>query len=264
MVRRLRDLGLEVRQYEERLVYHDGSDSFATLPWEQELPLDVDDVHEYPDQYAVAARRGVSVQQWGFTDHSGHFSGSGDGIITAMLEMDGPGLFECKTHGEKSFIELAGKLEDWRKHVTAPDKSPFTGKGVITAKIEHYVQMQLYMHYLNLKWALYAAVCKNTDDLYFEVIYYKSEVAEAYVDRAAAIIAARHPPARISQDPSWWECRFCDFREICHRGQAPQKNCRSCIYAAPVDNGQWMCDKYHQIIPPDFIRQGCDGWEPLA
>jgi hypothetical protein len=206
--------------------------------------------------------------QFGFSDCSGHFGGSADGMLSGLeaiapeVVLDGPGLAEYKTHGEKSFIDLAGKLEDYRKYITNP-KLQFPGKGLLSSKPEHYVQMQVYMHYLGLKWGLYVAVCKNTDDLYMEIIYYKEELARQYVDRAGKIIFAQHPPAKITQDPSWWECKFCDFREICHYGHPPAKNCRSCIYAAPVEDGQWACTAFHQIIPGDFIPVGCDRWDPI-
>ncbi|MCK9513558.1 MAG: hypothetical protein M0R28_20350 [Pigmentiphaga sp.] len=207
--------------------------------------------------------------QFTFSDHNGHFGGSCDGIVHQIekvfpdMPLDGPGLAEFKTAGEKAFIDMAGKLEDYRKWVTDPVGRTFPGKGVLTSKPEHYVQMQVYMHYFKLKWALYMVVCKNTDDLYIEIIHYKPEVAEAYADRARQIVEAGHPPPRISQDPSWWECKFCDFREICHRRAVPAKNCRSCIYSKPVENAGWACDKFHSAIPPDFIQQGCDNWDPI-
>jgi hypothetical protein len=208
-------------------------------------------------------------QQFTFADHDGHFGGSSDGIIAGVniplpdFNLEGPGLAEYKTHGEKSFAELAGKLEDYRKYVTDPVNVKFPGKGVLTAKVEHYVQMQIYMHYFGLKWALYVAVCKNTDDLYLEFIQYKPELAQAYIDRARQIIYAQHPPTRISNDPSWWECRFCDFREICHRAATPAQNCRSCIYAAPGPAGTWHCSKFHGDIPADFVPKGCGQWDPI-
>lgn len=269
-VRLLSQVGIEVRQYSQRLLYHDGSDSYIVLDWDQEFHPECDDVTDQPFHVARAAALGTELQQFRFADHEGHFGGSCDGMVNGLVEifrgdftLEGPGLAEYKTHGEKSFIDLAGKLEDWRKHVTDPGKNPFTGKGLISSKIEHYVQMQVYMHYFGLKWGLYVAVCKNTDDLYIEVVQYKPELAAAYADRARQIIYAQHPPAKLSQDPSWWECKFCDFREICHRGATPHKNCRSCIYARPVANGEWMCDKYHQTVPFDFMMKGCDNWDPL-
>lgn len=265
----LRSVGFEVRLHSTRLCYHDGSDSYADYPWEEVFPEDVDDVSDDPMHVARAESRNQGPKQYLFMDHDNHFGGSADGVLlpppkwAELHQLIGPGLPEYKTHNEKSFTALAGKLEDWRKYVTDPSRS-FTGQGVLSAKIEHYVQMQVYMHYLKLKWGLYVAVCKNTDDLYFEVIYYKPEIGEAYTDRAGAIIRATLPPARLSNNPDWWECKMCDFREICHRGAAMQVNCRSCAYAAPVENSEWRCGLHNQVIPRDFVPQGCGSWEQVG
>lgn len=270
MAELLQQLGLEVRLYSQRLIYHSGSDSYFPLDWDTEFHPDCDDVTGLPGHMERAAALGTAPAQYTFSDHEGHFGGSSDGMIHgfadlfADFDLVGPGLLEFKTHGEKSFIDLAGKLEDWRRHVTDPKKNPFTGKGLVSSKIEHYVQMQLYMHYFGLRWGLYCAVNKNADDLYYEVVYYKPEVAAAYVDRARGIIYSQQPPAKISQDPSWWECKFCDFREICHRGATPAKNCRSCLYARPAAGGEWLCERYHQIIPREFMLTGCDSWDPVS
>lgn len=270
LVRHLTDIGLVVRSHAQMLCYHDASDSYTAYDWKAEIPPDVDDVSDDPMHVERATLRGQGPKQITFADHDGHFGGSCDGMVHGMellipdWSYSGPGLAEYKTHGEKSFIDIAGKLEDWRKHVANPKKHPFTGKGVVSSKIEHYVQMQIYMHYFKLEWALYVAVNKNTDDIYMEIVHYKEEVAMAYVDRAKAIIPAMQPPARITEDPAWWECKFCDFREVCHHNKIPQKSCRSCINARPDREGTWYCDHYHQTIPKDFMVKGCDTWEPIA
>ena len=270
-IRLLTARGFIVRSHAERLCYYSGQQDvprYLCVPWDDPIPEYYEDVSQSAAHLELATEAGSAPKQLGFSDHMGHFGGSGDGVVMAVdvgIAMpDGPGLSEYKTAGEKAFIDLAGKLEDWRKHVTDPVKNPFTGKGVISSKIEHYVQMQTYMRYFGLKWALYVVVCKNTDDLYIEVVHFKPEVAEAYADRAGQIIRAQHPPARITNDPSWWECKFCDYREICHRGAALSKNCRTCIYASPVEGGVWACGKFHQPIPKDFMPKGCDAWEVIA
>lgn len=269
LVNYLEMLGFQVQAHADRLVYHGGSDCYSTLPWDAEFNDDLDDVSNDINHMAAAEAAGVVLKQWQFQDHFGHFGGASDGKLLApdsfpALQNLGPGLAEFKTHGAKSFAILAGPLESYRKWVTNPEAVPFPGKGVLSAKPEHYVQMQTYMHYMKLKWALYVAVCKDTDDLYMEIIYYKPEMAEAYRDRARQIIFSREAPPRITDNPSWFKCKFCDYRELCH-GQAvlPHKNCRSCVFAAPNEEGEWTCNKYSMTIPKDFIPQGCDGWEPI-
>lgn len=269
IIKDLERIGLTVDRFAQRLYYdpvtHDYFADANGSDVEELIDVTNDDLH-----IEAAARQGLKLKQFRFSDHGEHFGGSSDGVIRNIEKvfpdwaLIGPGLAEYKTHGDKSFAVLAGKVEDWRKYLAAPDKHPFTGKGLLTAKLEHYIQMQVYMKYFNLQWGLYVAVNKNSDDLYMEIVQYRPEMGEAYSDRAGQIIAARHPPPRISNNPSWWECKFCDFREICHRGETPQKNCRSCIYAVPTEGGTWYCENYHQLIPKEFIPQGCDSWNPIT
>lgn len=244
----LEAMGVDVRPWVERLVYHAGSDSFACIPWDQDWTEDLDDVSLDPHMVAIATRMGQGPKQWGFFDHGGHYAGSCDGDVVGLgkwfpnIASKGRGLIECKTHNDKSFRELASK-------------------GVQQAKPEHYIQMQQYMHYRELQWCLYMAVNKNDDDIYVEVVEYRAEVGAAYSDRAGSIIEARQAPPRITEDPSSFLCRFCDFKRICHYGETPEKNCRSCQYASPGADKTWVCGLHNQTIPATFIPKGCDKWE---
>ena len=255
MVEDLRLAGAEVREYRARLMYHSGSDCYTNIEWDTngaEDPewhtwMECDDVSDQQVhiERAATGRYGDRPRQWGFEDHDGHFAGSCDGKISWPGTLpDGWGLLECKTHNDKSFKLL-------------------TAKGVLSSKPVHYVQMQIYMHYLGLPWALYLAVNKNDDTYYTEILYYKPELAQAYVDAAARIIWAKDAPKRLTDDPSWFECKFCAFREICHYDDSPQKNCRSCAFAEPVADKGWRCTKFHSLIPKEFIPEGCDVWEGI-
>jgi hypothetical protein len=270
---RLRDVGVTIYAFSQQLYYHVGSDSYVARSLGDPPPTDngapLDEVTDDPAHRTRAAAQGVELEQIRFEALGGHFGGSCDSIghgledLFPEARLDGLGLFEYKTHGEKSFIQLAGPLAEYRKYITNPELVPFPGKGLISAKPEHYVQMQVYMDRLGLNWGLYCAVCKNTDDLYYELVYRKPELGAAYFDRAAKVIAARHPPERITSNPAWFECKFCDFREICHHGTPKAKNCRTCIYAKAEETGGWTCERYHQPLPSGFMPKGCDLWEEI-
>ena len=68
---------------------------------------------------------------------------------------------------------------------------------------------------------------------------------------------AARPPARVSDDPAWFECRFCDHRDLCHGEAAAAVSCRSCLHATPVEGG-WTCARWDQGLDLDAQRQGCD------
>lgn len=251
LVAYLRQAGAEVRDYSERLMYHDGSDSYITYDWDYVPPVygdgyeELDDVSEDPVHIKRATARGQGPKQWGFSNHDGHFAGSSDGKLSwEGVLPPGWGGGEFKTHNDKSFKLLVAQ-------------------GVLKSKPVHWVQMQIYMHYLGLTWCLYLAVNKNDDTYHAEIVEYAPEAAHQYVDTALAIIQAKDAPRKLSNDPSWFECKWCAFAGICHYDQLPEKNCRSCAFAEPVADKGWRCGKFHSLIPKEYIPAGCGQWDPV-
>ena len=176
----------------------------------------------------------------------GLFGGERDGAISNLEEFGfvGKGLLEFKTHGEKSFKNLQNK-------------------GLLSAKPEHFIQMQLYMHWSGFEWGLYYAVNKNTDELYIAYVPYRPDIAEQYTERARTIIESTLPPKRISDDPSWYVCKFCDFKRICHEDAEVDQNCRTCEHIdlrVDGDEHGWYCRHWCDAVPKDFTWKGCDQW----
>lgn len=179
----------------------------------------------------------------------GFFGGSSDGLITAVPQWfpHAPkGVFECKSHNTKSFCNLVQK-------------------GLATAKSAHYAQTQCYMASFGCHWALYCALNKNDEDLYFEIIPYQSPVAEALFEKAKDTALRTTTPKRISQDPNWFECKMCDYRGICHLKEVPAKTCRSCRFIQPRVNeqtgqGEWYCSHFGATPPDEWLKKGCSQW----
>lgn len=177
-------------------------------------------------------------RQWRVEAHDGHFGGSLDAVALGLLEAPRTWhVVEFKTHSAKSFRELVAK-------------------GVAEAKPQHWAQMQVYMALTGLTRAMYVAVCKDTDDLHIERVRADRDAAERLLAKAARVIFTARPPARISEDPAWWECRFCEHHELCHGEAAPAITCRSCLHATPVEGG-WHCARWDQMIDVSTQRQGC-------
>lgn len=177
-------------------------------------------------------------RQWRVEAHGGHFGGSLDAVALGLLEAPKTWhVVEFKTHSAKSFRELVAK-------------------GVAEAKPQHWAQMQVYMALTGLTRAMYVAVCKDTDDLHVERVRADAEAAERLLARARRVIFAARPPARISEDPCWWECRFCEHHAVCHEDAAAPVTCRSCLHATPVDRG-WHCARWDQIVDVSTQRRGC-------
>lgn len=198
-------------------------------------------------------------KQFRISHAGGHFGGSGDGIGVGLPELNHgtPALLEFKTHGEKSFIELAGKLDEWRGFLEG--RNHFTGKGVRDAKFEHYVQMNIYMRKMGIPVALYGAVNKNTDDLYMEIVVLDTAIADQFLARGEKLIEMNAPPKRLSDSPGFWKCRFCDHKAMCHKlpKATVERNCRTCQFSKPSNDGNWVCTKHDSIIPKETQLIGC-------
>ena len=163
-------------------------------------------------------------RQWRVSAHGGHFGGSMDAAIHGLIEAPATWhVGEFKTHNDKSFQRLKKD-------------------GVEKAKPEHFIQMQIYMHLTEMRRAFYLAVNKNTDELYGERIRYDKELSDRVMEKAGRIINSATPPTRMSDDPSFYKCKWCDHWENCHGGQLPARNCRTCMHSTPAHDGTWLCE----------------------
>lgn len=170
-----------------------------------------------------------------------HYGGSLDGI--AYIPFIGLYVIcEFKTHNDKSFEKLKAK-------------------GVRVSKPQHYQQMCAYGKVYGLKFGLYCAINKNTDDLYFKLVPLDWKFAEITDEKAIAIIRAHTAPRRISENSASQECKLCDYRGPCHLGQPAAVNCRSCHYATPnKQDKEWTCNHPSigpAVIPRDVVIRGC-------
>lgn len=191
----------------------------------------------------VANLRAVGVTVWDrdpdtgkqirFTAHDGHFALSLDGVGQGFKESSQPHTLEFKTMNEKNFRAMERD-------------------GCQKSKPVYWAQCQIGMHLAGLDRCAFIAVNKNTDEIYMERI--KLDVAEAIqlVAKAGEIIWSDKPPAKLSNDPSFWKCKFCDFHAVCHRGRPPEVNCRTCAHATPEKGGDgaWSCAKGREFGAP--------------
>lgn len=185
-------------------------------------------------------------QQWRVSFHDGHGGGSPDGVGRGGLPELAPNipfLVSCKTHGDKSFNLL-------------------TDRGVMGSKFEHFVQEQIYMHFMGIKVSLYMAVNKNTDHLHLELLNYMPDVANNAINRAGNVIYANEPPKRIAESPGAYACKFCHFNRLCHFGDVtPDRNCRTCRFARPGAAGMWVCGLRNVLLDSDAQRAGCGSYQ---
>jgi CRISPR/Cas system-associated exonuclease Cas4 (RecB family) len=172
-----------------------------------------------------------------------HVSGSIDGIITAGVP-EAPKkahVLEIKTHSKKSF--------------EAVEKD-----GVEKAQPKHFAQVQTYMLGTGVDRALYVAVCKDDDRLYVERIELDRVRAERFVERGKCIATQDEIPPPISNDPTWYECKWCSAHDLCHGSRVTREvNCRTCAHSTAEADGTWTCARHGgNAMPTDWMREAHD------
>lgn len=183
-------------------------------------------------------------KQFRISDVGGHFGGSGDGVGIGIPDLppNTPCLLEFKTHNDASFKKLIKE-------------------GVRSAKFEHYVQMQTYMRKMGLAVAMYGAVNKNDDALWFEIVTLDTSTADQFNDRARQIILMKQAPSKVSESAGWFACKWCDHRPICHLGGTPERNCRTCIHSEASEDGNWYCEVTSEPLAKEIQLKGCPAYE---
>lgn len=217
------------------------------------------DGHKAEDTYADWLRQvpGLELytvdpgtgQQFGFTDHGGHFRGHIDGTLRGLIQapvtwhiwdhkasQKGPAeLDKAKaTHGEKS------ALAAWHPG--------------------YHAQAQVYMHYAGMT-RHYITVTSPGGRLPESSARTDADPAEVarLRDKAKRAITAPNPLGRLSEDQSFYKCKWCPAASICHGEKLPAPNCRNCLHATPEldGDGRWSCAKWGADIPQHAQHEGC-------
>lgn len=149
---------------------------------------------------------GQDGQQFGFSVAGGRIAGHIDGALVNGPESFGPypRLWENKVLGAKGWNKL-GK------------------DGLKAAYPVYYAQVQIYQAYMDLadNPALFTALNADTMEIYAEAVPFDPAAAQAISDKGASIIRACDAGEllpRLSDDPSWFECKFCSYHQRCHHG----------------------------------------------
>lgn len=93
-----------------------------------------------------------------------------------------------------------------------------------TSEWEYFVQTQIYMAYLELKWCLFTAVSANTMHIYAELIELDIAVAQEASDRGVRVVTAGRIEElpRIASKETDFRCKWCDYKETCWNTGAPE------------------------------------------
>lgn len=184
-----------------------------------------------PQLVKALAKVGIHVtdQQQKVIGVTGHLQGHHDG--RGSWFNDGYQLFSCddfliefKTHNQKSFDELMREAK------------------LIKTKPMHYSQMTAYMGFLGLEKGLYVAKNKNDSRIEVRVIDFDEDHFADLKRKEVEIVTADTLLPRIGNDnPTWFECKMCNAKDVCFGRKSVEHECRTCKHVDVLDGGKWQC-----------------------
>lgn len=190
-------------------------------------------------------------KQFEYKDLHGHLSGHADGMIKGILQaLNTLHVWEHKQVAEKKYREL--------QKLVAGDE-----KGALEKWDEtYYVQAIMYMHYSECKRHYLTCSTPGGRETISARTNENKKAAKKYVDKALHIIQCDTPKnlEKVSENPVYWLCKYCQYVDICQWDALPKVNCRTCCHATPVMQGlggKWKCERYNCMIPLKNARKGC-------
>lgn len=233
---------------------------FYSFRWAAQPNFDAPTLKRFEDGHAseaVAVRRLKSVpgielhevdergDQFRFEDFGGHFSGSCDGAVLGILQAPKTWhILEIKASEKWADLDKA-KKKVGEKHALA-EWNP-----------TYYAQAALYMHYAGLE--RHYLVCVSPGARKWTAVRTDADPvhAETLRQRAERIIFSDQAPERIG-GPDFFQCRWCDFHEVCHGAAVrAERNCRTCLAVEVCRDGEWRCTKFGHVLSKDDQEAGC-------
>lgn len=195
----------------------------------------------------VFDRDPATGEQFAMSSHGGHLSGHLDAVVRGLPEAPKTWhLVDVKTIKAKKFDELLKK-------------------GLRAMYPKYHAQGQGYMGHQGLERAAFVFVCKDDDRIHVERFEFDATEFKKLEQKALRVISASEPPQRLSNDPAWFECKFCPFHDLCHGQALPEVNCRTCAHATPrtdLDGAVWACERGHAEIQRPRSSHGCHRFIP--
>ena len=186
--------------------------------------------------------------QIGFAAVAGHFRGHVDGVISGLYQAPKtPHVWEQKVCNETKFNKLVKLIAQHG------EKAALLHWDEI-----YYAQAQIYMQQLELTRHYLTVATPGNRKLVSCRTEYCATDAKAILKKAETIIAAERPPLRLSDNPAWYQCKWCDYHALCHGQTMPAVNCRTCAHstARMDDSKPWTCELNQPAISGD--QAGCD------
>lgn len=190
-----------------------------------------------------------SGRQFGVSDFGGHFRGHLDGAILGLRQAPKTWhVWEAKCTNDE-------KLDKLIKLKAGGEKAALAAWDPV-----YHAQAVIYMHYTGMERHYLTAASpggRRTEGVRTNADALAAAKLKAKAER---IIFSPVPGGRISNDPSWYQCKMCPAHAFCHNVgdvQLPDVHCRSCTHATPERDGTWSCARHRKTLSIADQRAGC-------
>tara|TARA_R110000851_G_scaffold301208_1_gene457539 strand:- start:3633 stop:4502 length:870 start_codon:yes stop_codon:yes gene_type:complete len=185
--------------------------------------------------------------QHGFSHFGGHLKGFLDGKIIGIKEApktkhvwEHKCVNEAKWRKLKKLVDTIGEknaLREWDDN--------------------YFVQAIEYMYFEGFTRHYLTVNTPGSRD-HFSVRTDADDVEARWnLEKCEDIIFGEGLPGKAATNPSKFVCKFCPFKDQCHKGADMMVSCRTCKHSKPTYEGKWYCNQYKKNIPLEHQKTGC-------
>ena len=146
------------------------------------------------------------AEQIGGSLFNGRFGWHCDGVIRGLYQAPKTShVFECKAVNPEKFKKFMALRRNDEK------------SALMNWDYTYFCQQQLYMGLLDLSRAYMVVTTPGGREMGSCRTNFVPVHFEALMKKAERILEAKEPPVRIHEDPSYWQCKYCRFRDHCHQ-----------------------------------------------
>ena len=175
-------------------------------------------------------------------DQTGHIGGHPDGKAENVPTAEKtPHLLEIKTMASKYYAS-------------------FKRQGLAKSDPVYWGQIHTYCGERGLTRILFVVTNKDTEERTYMRYHYDPAVHNECMSIAFDILTSEQPPKKIGE-ATWFECKMCDSKRICHKGEPIRKSCRTCQFANIEMGGLWSCGLHDFILSDEAQHMACDKYE---
>jgi len=91
-------------------------------------------------------------------------------------------------------------------------------KGLTAPKEENVYQIQLYLHFFNIKKGILLYIDKDQQEMKEFFVDYDEALCKSLLDKFYGLkeqVESNMVPARLDSYPKNWQCSYCQFKDIC-------------------------------------------------